>query len=109
MPSDVDNSRTVKNVNVSFEIASVVEDTSIDSYPSPSSLDKVFISLGDTSDISDVMDALVESSTPTPDDITVLKNETSESIALHLLVAYDETPMQIAIRDDDYKFCCIFT
>jgi len=73
VPSDVDNSRTVKNVNVSFEVASVVEDTSIDSYPSPSSLDKIFISPGDTSDISDVMDALVESSTPVPVHITVPK------------------------------------
>jgi len=28
----------------------------------------------------------------------------SKSITLHLLVAYDETPKQIAIYNDDYKF-----
>ena len=37
------------------------------------------------------MDASVESSTtPMPDDITVPEDEPSESVALHLPVAYDE-------------------
>ena len=104
MPSDVDNSRTVKNVNVPFEIASVVENTSIDSCPSPSSLDEAFVSPEDTSDTSDVANASVESSTPMPDDITVPKDKLSESIVLHFPVAHYKTPRQIAECNDDYKF-----
>ena len=33
-----------------------------------------------------------------------LRVEPSESIALHLLVAHDETSRQIAICNDDYRF-----
>ena len=62
------------------------------------------LSLEDTSDSSDVENVSVESSTPMPNNITVPKDESSESIALHLPVAYDETPRQIAICNDDYKF-----
>ena len=50
------------------------------------------------------MDASVEFITLMPDDITVLKDEPSEPIALHLPVVYDETPRQIAVCNDDYKF-----
>ena len=50
------------------------------------------------------MDASIEFSIPMPDDIIVPVDELSESIVLHLPVAYDETPRQIAICNDDYKF-----
>ena len=33
----------------------------------------------------------------------------SKTVVLHLLVAYDETPRQIAICNDDYKFAIFFT
>ena len=86
MPGDVEDLRTVKNVSVPFKIVSVVEDTSIDSCPSPSSLNEVFVSPQDTSDISDVVDALVESNTPMPDDIIVQKiNLVSQSHCICLL------------------------
>jgi len=39
-----------------------------------------------------------------PDDIIVLEDEPSKSIALHLPIAYNEIPRQIAICNDDYKF-----
>jgi len=47
----------------------------------------------------------VESSTPLFDDIYVYEDDTSESDALHLhlFVAHDEIPRQIA-TNDDYKF-----
>jgi len=57
-----------------------------------------------SADISDVVDASVESSTLMPNDITVPEDESSESITLHLPVAYDETPRQKAICNDNYKF-----
>ena len=70
---------------------------------SHSSLDEVHVSPGNTSNISDV-GVLVEFSTPISDDITVQKDKPSESIALHLPVAYDETLRKITICNDDYKF-----
>ena len=55
-------------------------------------------------DISDVVDASVESSTSMPDYIIIPGDEPSESITLYLSVAYDETSRQIAICNHDYKF-----
>ena len=57
-----------------------------------------------SADLGDVVDASIESSTTMPDDITVLEDEPSESIALYLPVKYDETLRQIAICNEDYKF-----
>ena len=53
------------------EIASVVENTSIDSCLLPSSLDEVHIFPENTTDTSDVVDVLIESSTPITDEINV--------------------------------------
>jgi len=55
-------------------------------------------------DISDVVNASVGSSTLMSNDIIVTEDELSESIALHLPVAYDETSIQIAICNYNYKF-----
>ena len=58
LPSDdVDDSRVVEDVYVPFEIISVVDNTLVD--PSTPTLDEVYISFEDTSDV----DAMVESST----------------------------------------------
>ena len=38
------------------------------------------------------------------DDITVPEVDPSKSVTSHLRVAHDETPKQIAIYNDDYKF-----
>ena len=70
---------------------------------SHSSLDEVHVSPGNASNISDV-GASVEFSTPISDDITVQKDKPSESIALYLPVAYDETLRKITVCNDDYKF-----
>jgi len=53
------------------KIASVIKNISIDSFLSPSSLDEVYISLEDASNISDVVGAYMESSTPITDEIYV--------------------------------------
>ena len=60
-------------------------------------------------DISDVVGAPVDSSTPMPNDITVPEVDPSESVASHSPVAHDKNPRQIAIYNDDFKFCCIST
>ena len=83
---DIGESKIFEDVSVLFAITSV-EDTSIDSCPSkiasvimnisidsflsPSSLDEVYISLEDASNISDVVGAYMESSTPITDEIYV--------------------------------------
>ena len=76
------------------------------------------------SEITSVDDTLVDSSTPIADEVYVHEDDqdnqesevesivattpsissSSESVALFLPVAYDETPREIAIGDDDYKF-----
>ena len=38
-----------------------------------------------------------------------LEIDPSESIALHLFVAHDETSRQMAVYNDDYKFATSFT
>jgi len=43
-------------------------------------------------DIIDAVDVSVECSTPMSNNIIVPEDEPSESITLHLPVAYDETP-----------------
>jgi len=66
---DVGESRIVEDVSVPYEIASIVDDTSIDSCLSPSSLDEVHVSLEDTREVNDVMDE--ESSIPITNEIYV--------------------------------------
>ena len=82
MPSDdIDDSRVVKDVYVPSDIISVVEDSSI------TTLNEIHIFF---EGISDVVDALLESNTPLPDDIYIHEDDTSESDALHLHVAHNE-------------------
>jgi len=85
--NDVGEARIVENVSVLSKITSVVEDTSIDSCPSdisrvientsvdfcllPSSLDEFHVSPEDTSDTSNIVDALMESSTLITDEINI--------------------------------------
>jgi len=96
--NDVDDSKVVEDVRVPSEISSVVEKSLINS--GASLIDESHVSSADISDVG----ATVESSTPIPDDIIVLEDEPSKSIALHLLITYNEIPRQIAICNDDYKF-----
>ena len=49
------------------------------------------------------MGALVEFNTPIPNDICVHEDDTSESDALHLPIAYD-IPRKIAICNEHYNF-----
>jgi len=97
--NNVDDSKIVEDDRVRSEIFSVVEKSLVN--PDAPITDESNVSSANS---GDVMDASVESSTPMPDDIIIPKDEPSESIALHLLVAYDETPKQMAICNDDYKF-----
>ena len=61
MPSDdVDDSKIVEDVHVHSEISSIIEDTSID--PCPPILNEIHVYSASTIDI---VDALVDSSTPT--------------------------------------------
>ena len=97
--NDVDDSNVVEDVRVPSEVSSVVEELLVN-LGAPI-IDESHVS---SADISDVADVSVESSTPMPDDITVLEDEPSELIALYLSVAYNETPRHIEICNDDYKF-----
>jgi len=85
--NDVGESRIVENVSVLFKIAIVVENTTIDSCVLPSSLDEVHVSLEDSTDTSDVVDALTESSTPITDEINVHEdNHNSQETGVESIV-----------------------
>ena len=85
--NDVGESRIVENVSVHFKIAIVVENTTIDSCVLPSSLDEVHVSLEDSTDTSDVVDALTESSTPITDEINVHEdNHNSQETGVESIV-----------------------
>ena len=72
----------VEDVHVHSKISSVIEDTSIDLYP-PILNDIPMSSVG----ISDVMDASMDSSTPTPDEIYIhKKNQKSQEIEVESIL-----------------------
>jgi len=85
--NDIDDLKIVEDVCVPSKISSVDEEPLVN--PGALIIDEIHVSFAD---ISDVLDASVESSAPMPDDITAPEDEPSESIALHLSVTYDETP-----------------
>ena len=83
------------------EIDSFVENTSIDSCLLHSGLDEVYISPEDTSDISDVVDALMESNTFITDEINVHEdNQGSQGNEVESLVA---TP-SVSFSSESLKF-----
>ena len=85
--NDASESKIFEEVNVLFEITcventliifcpykkivNVIKNISIDSCLSPSSLDEGHVSLKDTTDTSDVVDALMESSAPITNEINI--------------------------------------
>ena len=84
--NNFNDSKVVEDVCVPSEISSIVEEPLVN--PRVRIIDESHVS---SVDISDVVNTSVESSIPMPDDITVPEDESSESIALYLPVAYDET------------------
>ena len=75
MPNDdIDDSRVVKDVYVPSDIISVVEDSNI------TTLNEIHIFF---EGISDVVDALLESNTPLPDDIYIHEDDTVGPMAFH--------------------------